>query len=200
MPRNAEFSPEVFLRIATALIAENGPDAATTAEILRCAKAPAGSFYYRFASRDELLGELWLSLVEQYQEKFLAYLRKGDGLSAALFTPSWARTHPIEARVLLLYSQRDFGPGKWPPAFVERAKKLSTELRAGLKAYAKAFCGGYHEGSLQKVQFALIDLPYAAIRRYLAPKQTIPPSVDDWVRTCFWALQIEANSDTAPIQ
>ena len=199
MPRNAEFSPDVFLKIATDLIAEKGPDAATTAEILRCAKAPAGSFYYRFASRDELLGELWLSLVEQYQAKFLAFLQKGDGLSAALFTPCWARTHPVEARVLLLYSQRDFGPGKWPPAFVERAQKLSAELRAGLKAYAKTFCGGQKKDSLQKVQFALIDVPYAAIRRYLAPEQTIPSSVDDWVRTCFFAMRLEVNSETASI-
>lgn len=194
MPRNSTFTTEDFLRSATALIADKGPEGATTAAILREAKAPAGSFYYRFESRDALLGELWLSLVEQYQREFLFFLQKGDGLSAALFTPSWTRTHSLEARVLLLHSKRDFGPDKWPTNYVERAQKLSSELRTGLRKYAKTYCGGNAEAIMQKVQFALIDVPYASVRRYLSSGQSIPESVDVWVRDCFFTLQIESGA------
>lgn len=191
MPRSSTFTSEDFLRSATALIAAEGPEGATTAAILRSTKAPAGSFYYRFDSRDALLGELWLSLVEQYQQSFLAYLQKGDGLSAALFTPRWTRRHPVEARVLLLHNKRDFGPDKWPAAYVERAQKLSTGLRSGLKAYAKKHCGSYDEPAMQKIQFALIDVPYAAVRRYLSSGQPVPESVDAWVRDCFVTLKLD---------
>jgi AcrR family transcriptional regulator len=51
-------------------------------------KAPKGSFYYLFASRDSLLGELWLATF----------------LAAALHTPAWARLHLDNASLLLLYS------------------------------------------------------------------------------------------------
>ena len=50
-------------------------------------RAPKGSFYYRFASRDALLGEVWLKTVLAYQEGFVAAIEAGDGLGAALHTP-----------------------------------------------------------------------------------------------------------------
>jgi AcrR family transcriptional regulator len=77
-------------------------------------KAPKGSFYYRFASRDALLGELWLATVLSYQRGFAAAIDAGDGLAAALHTPAWARLHLDDARLLLLYSRHDFVQGDWP--------------------------------------------------------------------------------------
>jgi hypothetical protein len=35
-----------------------------------------------------------------------------DGLQAALHTPAWVRTHPDQARLLLLYDRKDFLHGK----------------------------------------------------------------------------------------
>ena len=78
--------------------------------------APKGSFYHRFASRDALLGELWLKTVLAYQEGFVAAIEAGDGLAAALHTPAWARLHLDDARLLLLYSRHDFVQGDWPAA------------------------------------------------------------------------------------
>ena len=55
-----------------ALIAERGPQAVTVDSLAERLKAPKGSFYYRFASRDALLGEVWLETVLAYQQGFVA--------------------------------------------------------------------------------------------------------------------------------
>ena len=99
-------------------------------------EAPKGSFYYRFASRDALLGEVWLETVLAYQEGFVAAIEAGDGLRAALHTPAWARRHLDDARLLMLYSRHDFVHGDWP-----------APLRRGVADQAERF-----EGCLRSVR------------------------------------------------
>ena len=91
-----------FLAAARALAYERGPSAVTVDSVTQRLKAPKGSFYHRFASRDALLGELWLKTVLSYQEGFVAAIEAGDGLAAALHTPRWARQHLHDARLVLL--------------------------------------------------------------------------------------------------
>ena len=76
---------------ARALSAERGPAAATVDAIIERLKAPKGSFYHRFASRDALLGELWLATALAFQEGFVAAIEAGDGLGAALHVPACGR-------------------------------------------------------------------------------------------------------------
>jgi len=68
----AAFHNADFIQAARALASEHGPAAVTVDAITRRLRAPKGSFYYRFASRDVLLGELWLATVLAYQEGFVA--------------------------------------------------------------------------------------------------------------------------------
>jgi len=63
----------------------------------------SGSFYYRFPSRDVLLAELWLATALAFQQGFVAAIKAGDGLTAALHTPIWVRAHLDDARVFLLH-------------------------------------------------------------------------------------------------
>src|SRR5437868_8168757 len=86
---HAKFSQMDFLTAALAITSAQGPAAATIASITARLKAPTGSFYHRFASRDVLLGELWLRTVLDFQEGVTAALDAGDGLRAALHTPQW---------------------------------------------------------------------------------------------------------------
>src|SRR5271167_3211573 len=88
----AQFDHTGFLAAARAVAAERGPVSVTVDSVSERLKAPKGSFYYRFASRDALLGELWLQTVLAYQEGFVAAVEAGEGLRAALHTPVWART------------------------------------------------------------------------------------------------------------
>src|SRR5215471_12491408 len=108
----AKFAETDFLSAALAIAVEHGPAAATVASISERLKAPTGSFYHRFASRDVLLGNLWLKTVLGFQQGVAAAQEAGDGLAAALHTPNWSREHLDEARLLLLFKREDFVAGK----------------------------------------------------------------------------------------
>src|SRR3954468_11327941 len=97
-----------FLDAALVLVAERGPSAATIAAITQLLRAPTGSFYHRFPSRDALLGELWLQTVLAFQDGAPAAREAGDWLDVALHTPRWVREHVDEGRLLLLYHRDDF--------------------------------------------------------------------------------------------
>src|SRR5246127_5836825 len=107
----ALFDNAGFLAAARGLACEWGPGAVTVDSVTQRLKAPKGSFYHRFASRDALLGELWLQTVLAYQEGFVRAIEAGDGLGAALHVPRWSRAHLDDARLLLLYSRHDFVKG-----------------------------------------------------------------------------------------
>ena len=125
------FDKAGFLAAARMLACERGPVAVTIDSVTRRLGAPKGSFYYRFASRDALLGELWLEATLAYQEGFVAAIEAGDGLAAALHTPAWTRLHLDDARLLLLYGRHDFVQGDWPAASsVACVTRLSGSKRA----------------------------------------------------------------------
>jgi AcrR family transcriptional regulator len=188
MARQTLFPKRMFLDAAASLVVSGGPAAATTLAILRSTGAPAGSLYHRFASRDALLAELWLSLAEGYQRQFLGLLEAGDALEAALYTPRWVRRHGREARILLLHRREDFVEKQWPDDFIQRAAHLGDELKQGLRAFTRRCFGDCSAARLRRVQFALIDVPLASVRRHLAAGEPIPAVADDLVRECCQAL------------
>jgi AcrR family transcriptional regulator len=110
----AKFSQADYLAAALAIVAANGPAAVTVASISERLRAPTGSFYHRFASRNVLLGILWLRTLLSFREGVTAAIDAGDGLPAALHTPAWVREHLDEGRLLLLYHRDDFVQGEWP--------------------------------------------------------------------------------------
>src|SRR5579863_100255 len=111
---HAKFSDRDFFAAALAIAATKGPAAVTVSSITAQLKAPTGSFYHRFGSRNVLLGALWLRTVLDFQEGVSAALDVGDGLRAALHTPAWARGNLDRACLLLLYDRDDFVQGEWP--------------------------------------------------------------------------------------
>src|ERR1700680_4016312 len=113
---HAHFEHAHFLVAARELARESGPAQVTVASVTERLKAPKGSFYYRFASRDLLLGELWLATALAFQEDFVAAIETGHGIAAAMHTPVWVRAHLDDARLLLLYHRDDFVQGEWPEA------------------------------------------------------------------------------------
>src|SRR5580658_8428930 len=137
----AHFEHEDFLLAARALAREGGPARVTVGSVIERLKAPKGSFYYRFASRDLLLGEVWLATVLAYQEGFVAAIEAGDGLAAALHTPAWARLHLDDARLLLLYSRHDFVQGEWPEPLRRGVRDQAQRFEACLKSFARQAFG-----------------------------------------------------------
>jgi AcrR family transcriptional regulator len=145
--------------------------------------APKGSFYHRFASRDALLGELWLKTVLAYQERFVAAIEAGDGLAAALHTPAWARLHLDDARLLLLYSRHDFVQGDWLAALRRGVRDQAQRFESCLTSFARGVFGRAGSVQLRRATFVLAEVPVAAIKAHLARREPPPPLVDELITT-----------------
>jgi AcrR family transcriptional regulator len=185
---HAQFAHEDFLEAARRVAGEHGPAAVTVASVTERLKAPKGSFYYRFASRDLLLGELWLQTVLAYQEGFVAAIEAGDGLAAALHTPAWVRRNLEDARLLLLYSRHDFVQGEWPSRLKRGVADQTQRFAACLERFARAAFGGADAEDVRRAQFVLADVPIAAVRPHLQAREIPPPLVDDLVRATYRAI------------
>src|SRR5438876_1795615 len=99
--KRALFTENDFIGTAREIAAAGGPKAVTVTSVSQRLKAPVGSFYHRFESRQTLLAKLWLSSVSSFQGGYFAALEKNDGLSAALHVVDWSRLHFEDAKVLL---------------------------------------------------------------------------------------------------
>lgn len=188
MGRKPRFTEDSFTKTALEIVSQHGPDGLTIAAVARRAKAPVGSVYHRFPSKDLLVAELWLQTVESFQEGFLELLKQRKGLGAALYTPRWVRQHVNEARLLVLHRRDELMSEEWPEQLAERAVRLARDLDRGIKQFTKAFVGEVTDHNLQRAIFALVDVPYAAVRRHLQAGELPPEIVDELVQETYSAL------------
>jgi len=182
------FDTGSFLTAARSIACERGPAAVTVDSVIARLKAPKGSFYYRFASRDALLGELWLATVLSYQRGFVAAIDAGDGLAAALHTPAWARLHLDDARLLLLFSRHDFVQGAWPLALKRGVADQARRFEACLKSFARQAFGRAGSAQLRRAVFVLAEVPIAAVKGHLERRETPPLLVDELIATTYRAV------------
>jgi AcrR family transcriptional regulator len=185
---HAKFSQVDFLTAAQAIAAAQGPAAVTIASITARLGAPTGSFYHRFASRNVVLGELWLRTVLDFQEGIGAALEAGDGLRAALHTPAWVRAQPDNARLLLMYDRRDFVQGEWPEELRERVAEMTERMEAGSRQRARVIFGEDGREEVRLAQFLIAEVPVAAVRQHLVRREAPPPLVDRLIRTTYRAV------------
>jgi AcrR family transcriptional regulator len=183
-----KFDNRDFLDAALAIAAERGPVAVTVGSIAVRLKAPVGSFYHRFASRDALLGELWLRTVLDFQEGITAALDAGDGLRAALHTPVWVRGHLDEARLLLLHHRDDFVQGGWPPSLRDGVAAQTERMETGFARFARLVFGRAGRSEVRRAQFLLAEVPVAAVRQHLHHREPPPPIVDELIRVTYRAV------------
>src|SRR5258708_19125224 len=171
MRRPARFTLDELLDAAAALLAADGPSAVTMSAVARAAHAPSGSMYHRFPTRAALCGELWMRTEELFHAGVSAALATSQDpqtrcLAAARFTVQWCRDHPVEAQVLLTGAD-SLGAADWPDDLTSRRKRMHRALRrtlAGMPA------------DLDRVNAAVIDIPYGVVRRHLVARQAIPAS------------------------
>ncbi|HSS09279.1 MAG TPA: TetR/AcrR family transcriptional regulator [Acidimicrobiales bacterium] len=198
MGRPPKFDQEKILDVTARIVAEEGPGQATVATIAKRLGAPSGSIYHRFESKDLLLARLWLRTVRRAQEGFLAALAIEDvdraAREAALHIPRWSRQHLPEATVLLLYRREDLAD-HWPAELGDEISELNQGLEQAVRDFTKRRFGRVTPGRLQRVAFALIDVPYGGSRRYLLAGRPPPLSLDDLVlRACDCTLLTESGS------
>ncbi len=172
-----------LLDAAADLLAVQGPAAVTMSAVARAVGAPSGSMYHRFPTRAGLCGQLWIRTEERFHSGVTAALSaSGDPqtrcVGAAEFTVRWCREHPNEAQVLLAGAEA-LAAADWPEhltAARRRLRRRFRQLMAELPADA------------DRVNAAIVDIPYAVVRRHLLAKQAIPPSADGIVADCARAL------------
>jgi AcrR family transcriptional regulator len=184
----AKFAEADFLAAAQAIAVEHGPAAATVASISARLEAPTGSFYHRFASRDVLLGTLWLKTVLDFQRGVSAALDAQDGLNAALHTPRWCRNHLEQARLLLVFDREDFVAGAWPEELRERVEEMGRRMKNGAPRRARAVFGRDGAEERRLAQFLISEVPVAAVREHLKRREAPPPIVDRMIGTTYLAI------------
>jgi AcrR family transcriptional regulator len=181
-----------FLEAARILASEGGPAAVTVDSVAKRVKAPKGSFYHRFESRDVLLGQLWLQMVLEFQKGFVAAIEEGDGLAAALHMPRWARAHLEDARLLSLYSRHDFVQGDWPDELKKGVREQAERIEHCLVKFSRDTFGRAGESQIRRSTFVLLEVPVAAVKGHLERREAPPPIVDDLIARTYRAIVQDA--------
>jgi len=182
MGRPAKFANKDLLEAALRLASAGGPQAVTLSAIGDETGATTGSIYHRYSSREHLLAELWMDVVEGFQTAFIAALAEASDVEGAVrvatFMTRWVRSHVAEARVLLLYRRQDFVASEWPPELVARASALEPQMGVALRAFAKRALGRADADAMSRVRFALLDAPLGGIKPYLQSSKPAPLVID----------------------
>jgi AcrR family transcriptional regulator len=192
MPRPSKFPQHKIIAAASQIVAESGPGAATITAIASAIGAPSGSIYHRFRSRDELLGRLWLEKAAFMQKAFAAALDHPDArkaaLDAALSMPRSARADFEGARIMLLHRREDFLDGGWPRAMRDEAEQLGQQVQDLLSRCTRRLFQVNTKAARLQTAFAVIDIPFAAVRRHVGANEMPPPQVDAMIASATGSI------------
>jgi AcrR family transcriptional regulator len=182
VPRPARFDQDTILDAALRVISgEPGLAGLSTEAIAVEMGGNVGSIYYRFPSKDHLLAGLWIRCARQGQAGMIAALDTGDldtaTVDAALHYPRWARHDVPAARVLAALGREQLIP-VWPDDLAAELATVNDDLADAVRRFAHRRYGTATRARERAVTFALLDLPAAAIRRYLLAGRPPPESLD----------------------
>ena len=192
MGRPAKFDNARILDAAAAVVSAQGVAGATITAIAASIGAPNGSIYHRFRTRDELLGRLWLQKAKRFQDAAFEAMADQDpwtaGLEAALSLPRSTRRDLAGARILLLHRREDFLSEGWPAEMRIEAERLGLQVRDALDEITRRLFGRLSLAGRRTVTFAVLDVGFAAVRRYVVANEAPPTQVDELVRTAYEAV------------
>lgn len=180
---------------ALRLVADRGPQAVTVAALADEIGAPTGSIYHRYRSREQLLAELWMDVVESFQDGFVAQLARASTVvevaDVGRFMVCWVREHPLEARLLLLHRRQDFLSGdQWPSELATRAAALEPQLGSALRACAERLYGRADADAITRLRYALLDVPFGALKPYVQARKRMPALLEELVTTTAHAVLV----------
>jgi AcrR family transcriptional regulator len=177
LARSVIHHPDDILDATRDLLLSKGARAATIAAIAGASGAPVGSLYHRFGSRDTLLAEVWLRALSRFQSCFLAAAQETDPVLAAAAMAAavvrFAREHPSDSGVLMTVRSRDLFDNEPARALLTRREEMNAQIDSAIGALARRRYGRADRRTVERVRFAVIDLPAAALRRH-ADTSTLP--------------------------
>ncbi len=172
MVRRRLHSDDAILDAARDLLVRGGPNAATTGAISALSGAPTGSLYHRYGSRTRLFAEVWLRTVRRFQAGLLAAAADGAGIDRVLAAADWsvefAVRHPEDARLLLQASKAQLlADAELPPETRQALADLNKPVADLLHQLATDVFGTAAAQKVDLVTIAVVDVPYAIVRRHL---------------------------------
>jgi AcrR family transcriptional regulator len=172
MGRPAKFNDEQLFAAVAAIAAREGPRSLTTRRIADELDAPTGSLYHRYTSRDLLVAAAWMAAVRDFQVGFVAALQQTDldraAVDAARHTPRWAAAHPDAAALLVQHSRTEL-MDTWPDELAGELSTLNAPALAALRRHARLRFGSGRAAVVDVVRFALVTIPYGAVRNHEDP-------------------------------
>ncbi len=173
---------DVILDAARSLVLAEGPRATSVAAIAAASGAPVGTLYHRFGNRDGVLAAAWLRALERFQSRARAAAEGPDpleaGVAMARSTVSFARDLPDDARLLLSLRPSDLFDGSPGEEFAARLTTMNAPLIAEIARLARELSGDDDARRVDAVARAVVDLPYAAVRRHAGSK-ALPTWLED---------------------
>ncbi|OBK32857.1 TetR family transcriptional regulator [Mycobacterium sp. 1245111.1] len=170
---------DVILDAARALVLADGPRAASVGAIAKASGAPAGTLYHRFANRDGILAAAWLRALGRFQSRALA--ATGDtvlesAVATAVAAIEFLRAVPDDARLLVALRPSDLLDGEPDDDLQQTLAAQNAPLIDRLNSFARELYGSEDPRGVDAVARAIVDLPYAVVRRH-ANSTPIP----DWL-------------------
>jgi AcrR family transcriptional regulator len=134
--------------------------------------APTGSIYHRFGSRSALVAELWLRTVRDFHafvhERTLAVHGLERALAIADAMLDYAVEREPDARLLTMSSREELRDDETLPAELRSAAvALNAPLIGLARELAVELFGSRARSAVDRVIFAVYDIPYAAARHAL---------------------------------
>ncbi|HEY2398543.1 MAG TPA: helix-turn-helix domain-containing protein [Solirubrobacteraceae bacterium] len=171
MPRPSIHEPDDVLDAARDLVLEAGPRAVGIRAIGERSGAPSGSLYHRFGSREELLARTWLRAVRRFQDGYLRALDAEDPHAAALEAAAWsigfALANPRDTRLLLEHSRLALMEGAARHPLADELAQINEPIVRAVHRLAMELYGEQDGDAVERVFYAVIDLPLAVLRRHL---------------------------------
>jgi AcrR family transcriptional regulator len=178
-PRKHE--TDVILDAARALVLGGGPRAASVAAIAKSSGAPAGTLYHRFGNRDGILTAAWLRALERFQSRAMAASETDTesttadtahdtAVAMAVAAIGFARELPEDARLLLTIRPADLLDDEPDARFEETVAAMNAPLQRRVGDLARKLYGRKDARSVDAVARAVVDLPYAVVRRHAHDK------------------------------
>ncbi|WP_066902665.1 TetR/AcrR family transcriptional regulator [Mycolicibacterium houstonense] len=178
-PRKHE--TDAILDATRALVLAEGPRAASVAAIAKVSGAPAGTLYHRFGNRNGVLTAAWLRALERFQSRAMA-AAGDDSVEAAVAmgvaAVGFAREVPDDARLLLTIRPRDLLDGAPDDEFNATLSAMNAPLIERLRELARAIFGNDDARTMDAMARAVVDLPYAVVRRH-ANDAELPPWIEE---------------------
>jgi len=172
MARRRVHSDDAILDATRDLLVQGGPEATTTAAISARSGAPTGSLYHRYGSRTRLFAEVWVRTVTRFQTGLLTAAATGAGVERVLAAADWivefATRHPADASLLLQTSRERLLADAELPAETRRTlADLNKSVADLLHELAADLFGTAAPHQVERLTIAMVDVPYAIVRRHL---------------------------------